>query len=129
MKADYKPDVTLDDAETRLKNEGFVARWSRRKALANDRDSRSSEQPDAAQSTEKVRDDSGLTEHPDQHSVEDQTDADMPPIESLGEHSDYSGFMSPRVSEELRRAALRKLFHLSRFNIRDGLDDYDDDFQ
>ncbi len=57
------------------------------------------------------------------------TDADMPPIESLNESSDYSGFLSPRVSEELRHLALRKLFHLPEFNLRDGLDDYDEDFQ
>ncbi|MBF2761421.1 MAG: DUF3306 domain-containing protein [Ectothiorhodospiraceae bacterium AqS1] len=56
------------------------------------------------------------------------TDADMPPIESLNEHSDYSGFLSPGVSEELRRRALRKLFLSAAFNVRDGLDDYDDDF-
>ena len=56
------------------------------------------------------------------------TDADMPPIESLDEDSDYSGFLSPGVSEELRRRALRKLFFSAAFNVRDGLDDYDDDF-
>ena len=55
-------------------------------------------------------------------------DADMPPLESLGPESDYSGFMSPGVSEELRRVALRKLFHGPLYNITDGLDDYDDDF-
>ena len=56
-------------------------------------------------------------------------DADMPPLESLGPESDYSGFMSPGVSEELRRLALRKLFRSPLYNITDGLDDYDDDFR
>ena len=56
------------------------------------------------------------------------TDADMPPLESLGEDSDYSGFLSPEVSDKLRQTALRKLFHGKAFNIVDGLDDYDDDF-
>ena len=56
------------------------------------------------------------------------TDADMPPIESLDENSDYSGFMSPGVSSQLRKLALRKLFAGAGFNIRDGLDDYDEDF-
>jgi hypothetical protein len=37
-------------------------------------------------------------------------------------------FFSPEVSEQLRRVALRKLFHLPQFNIVDGLDDYDDDY-
>ena len=56
-------------------------------------------------------------------------DEDMPPIESLTEHSDFSGFLSPGVSEGLRKMALRKLFNSATFNIRDGLDDYDDDFR
>ncbi|MEE4375970.1 MAG: DUF3306 domain-containing protein [Candidatus Competibacteraceae bacterium] len=56
------------------------------------------------------------------------TDADMPPLESLNEQSDYSGFFSPKVSTELKRLALRKLFHSASFNVTDGLDDYAEDF-
>jgi hypothetical protein len=56
------------------------------------------------------------------------TDADMPPIESLDEDSDYSAFMSEGVSDELRNLALRKLFKAPVFNIRDGLDEYDEDY-
>ena len=55
-------------------------------------------------------------------------DEDMPPIETLNEHSDYSGFFSSKVSEELRRLALRKLFHSPVFNVTDGLDDYAEDY-
>ncbi len=97
--------------------ESFLSRWSRRKhedrAQAIDETSEGVEQQEAM--------------------VEEQheplpTDEDMPPIESLDEQSDYTGFMSPEVSEELRRLALRKLFSSQVFNVRDGLDDYDDDF-
>jgi hypothetical protein len=56
------------------------------------------------------------------------TDEDMPPIESLTPDSDFTGFMSPKVSESLRRMALRKLFLSKDFNICDGLDDYDGDY-
>ena len=56
------------------------------------------------------------------------TDADMPPIGSLDKDSDYSVFMSPGVSDQLRTLALRKLFHLPAFNITDGLNDYDEDY-
>ena len=56
------------------------------------------------------------------------TDDDMLPIESLNADSDYSGFMSPKVSETLRRQALNKLFHLPHYNITDGLNDYDEDY-
>lgn len=53
----------------------------------------------------------------------------MPPIESLGADSDYAQFLSPKVSEELRRLALRKLFHRPEFNVTDGLDDNALDFR
>jgi hypothetical protein len=56
------------------------------------------------------------------------TDADMPDIDTLAEDSDFTGFMSPGVSDELRNLALRKLFHAPVFNIRDGLDEYDEDY-
>jgi hypothetical protein len=56
------------------------------------------------------------------------TDADMPDLDSLGEDSDFTGFMSPGVSDKLRNLALRKLFHAPVFNIRDGLDEYDEDY-
>lgn len=52
----------------------------------------------------------------------------MPPIESLTAESDFTGFLSPKVSEALRKMALRKLFHGAEFNIRDGLDEYDGDY-
>ena len=56
------------------------------------------------------------------------TDADMPALSSLGDDDDYSGFMSPGVSEALRSKALRQLFMSAQFNVLDGLNDYDDDF-
>jgi len=56
------------------------------------------------------------------------TDADMPPLDSLDSDSDFSLFMSPGVSEQLRAQALRKLFHLPAFNVTDGLNDYDEDY-
>ena len=52
----------------------------------------------------------------------------MPALETLDEDSDYSGFMSSGVSDELRKMALRKLFSAPGFNVRDGLDEYDDDY-
>ena len=58
-----------------------------------------------------------------------KTDADMQPIESLQPDSDYAAFLSPKVSEKLRRMALRKLFQLPHFNICDGLDDYAEDYR
>ena len=105
----------MDDSERT-----FLSRWSRRKAL------RQEELDETTISgTEQV-----VSEAPD--SAEGKaplpTDEDMPPIESLGEDDNYGDFLSPEVSEKLRKVALRKLFHGAGFNIRDGLDDYDEDY-
>ncbi len=97
--------------ETAPADEGFVARWSRRKQ--------------AARSDEKV------LQEPSPNVAEGVvaptpppalTDKDMPPIEGLTEESDFTGFLSPGVSEDLRRRALYKLFHLPEFNTRCPLD-------
>jgi hypothetical protein len=52
----------------------------------------------------------------------------LPPIDSLTFDSDFSGFLSPKVGETVKRQALRKLFNDPRFNVMDGLDVYIDDY-
>lgn len=108
-------------------DEGFLRRWSRRKQEAR---------------TGMDVDGNGAVPGP---SVEDAPsdadsplpdadplppgDEDMPPVDSLGPDSDVSVFFSPRVSETLRRAALRRIFHQPAFNVTDGLDDYCADYR
>lgn len=89
----------------------LLQRWSNRKASAN--------------ALEKSVVSSDLEPPPSPPVL---TDADMPPLESLTEDADYSGFLSAGVSAGLRRLALRKLFHSKAFNVIDGLDDYAEDF-
>ena len=101
--------------------QGFLRRWSERKVQA-----RAQEKLPAAS---EVPANERASPTPADAPVPPLTDADMPPIDTLNEDSDYKGFLSPQVSEGLRRLALRKLFHLPKFNIRDGLDDYDEDFR
>ena len=103
--------ITRPDKQRGLaEGENFISRWSRRKQAMNET---------SALAQEKLTAADVITEKPE------LTDADMPAIESLTEDSDYSGFLSPKVSEALRKQALRKLFHSPGFNVRDGLDDYD----
>ena len=52
----------------------------------------------------------------------------MPPVETLDADSDYTQFLSPGVSDDLRRQALRELYSQPDFNITDGLNDYDEDY-
>jgi Protein of unknown function (DUF3306) len=92
-------------------HEPFLARWSRLKRGAR-----------AGAAGSPPLDSS--TEPPARELEAPPGDEDMPPLESLSEDSDYSAFLSPRVSDDLRRAALRKLFHSPKYNVCDGLDDY-----
>lgn len=48
--------------------------------------------------------------------VDELTDADLPPLESLGPGSDFSGFLGRNISPALRQRALRQLFHQPQFN-------------
>jgi hypothetical protein len=114
MKTTNNTDHQVDDV-TESQAQKPVSRWTRRKLAVQE------EQRQLLQAAEEER----LRK---EQEASLPTDADMPPVESLTEDSDYSGFMSPKVSESLRRIALRKLFHSSAFNICDGMDDYDEDF-
>lgn len=103
--------------------ESTLSRWSRRKLEVQ----REAETPEPTVATLE----SSPLEEQSTEPVEEQpvlTDADMPDVESLTEDSDFSCFMSSGVSDELRNLALRKLFRSSVFNIRDGLDEYDEDY-
>lgn len=61
--------------------------------------------------------------------IDKLTDAQMPAIDKLNEDSDYAQFFSKKVSETLRRKALRKLFLSPSINVLDGLNDYDEDYR
>ena len=114
--------MTVDSKESAL------SRWSRRKLEARRQSDEAAPQP-----VTEARDElPAAVDNPPEPAAENDrpilTDADMPDIESLDVNSDFSPFMSPGVSDKLRNLALRKLFRSSVFNIRDGLDEYDDDF-
>jgi len=104
---------------------GFVSRWSRLKHETDKDDETAASENKAGNHV--VAENSGQ-EVKQASSTRILTDEDMPDIESLTPDSVYADFLSPGVSEELRKLALRKLFHGEAFNIRDGLDEYDDDF-
>lgn len=90
------------------RNESFLARWARLKQQS--REEAASERPDAAVSSDRA------------------APPPLPPLEKLTLESDYSGFFHPKVDENLRRAALKRLFSDPRFNVMDGLDVYIDDY-
>jgi hypothetical protein len=49
-------------------------------------------------------------------------------VAALTRESDYSRFVAPEVSGEVKNAALKKLFGNPHFNVMDGLDVYIDDY-
>jgi len=90
-------------------DEKFLSRWSRLKRETIEAP------PPAPVEAEKAATDDAL---PPQ----------LPPVESLTKDSDYKVFFQPKVDEDVRRAALKKLFSDPHFNVMDGLDTYIDDY-
>jgi Protein of unknown function (DUF3306) len=52
----------------------------------------------------------------------------MPAIESLTSESDFAAFMNPKVKDELRRLALKKLFSDPHFNVADPFEPFSGDW-
>jgi hypothetical protein len=95
-----------DESGVGESKEDFVSRWSRKKAEAR--------QPPP---------------QPPAQEVDPKAPAPkLPPIDKLTIDSDYRDFFHPKVGEDVRRAALKKLFSDPRFNVMDGLDVYIDDY-
>ena len=113
----------------RDEQEGFLERWSRRKALSQKGEALPEPEDDATpQGGDVPEAGAAADEAPEEQGGEGATpDAvpELPPLETLSEDSDYSAFMGEGVPADLKQEALRKLFHSPKFNIRDGLDDYD----
>lgn len=114
-----QPSLTEQAQET--PDTPFLQRWSARKIQAKS-------SGDQAEGVDGLTVQSEAAPQTEPEPPVELTDADMPPLESIDATTDMSGFFSPKVSAELRRLALHKLFHLPSYNIRDGLDDYDDDY-
>lgn len=94
-----------DEAPEREGSEPFLSRWSRKKEEAR-------EAPPPAQ----------------QEADPKSPAPELPPVEKLNIESDYRAFFHPKVNEDVRRAALKKLFSDPHFNVMDGLDTYIDDY-
>ncbi len=117
--------------------ESFLARWSRRKRAAE----REAEPPaevaapevagdlPAKVGGEEVAGGGPVPAAAHAGVTGDAAEVPLPPIESLeGLRSDYAAFFQQPVGEDLRRAALKKLFADPHFNQMDMLDVYVDDY-
>ena len=87
MGRESKPGQEANDSQ-----ENFLSRWSRRK-VAEEQDTTDDE-------TTALQQQAGST---DDEPARELTDADMPPLESLDEGSDFAQFLSTGVSDGLRQ--------------------------
>jgi hypothetical protein len=113
--------MTVKNNEQESK-QGFMKRWSNRKLESQTEIESNVEQEQliSALSAEENLKESEPSNF--------KSDEDMIPVEQLTEESNYSDFLSPNVSDALRKQALRKLFHLPFLNVVDDLDDYAEDY-
>ncbi|MGH6620646.1 MAG: DUF3306 domain-containing protein [Alphaproteobacteria bacterium] len=104
-------------------DEGFIGRWSQRKSQRKGETKR--EAPATrVEETAPPPDDRGGVAAP-----QDVAKLDLPDIESMSIDSDFSAFLQDGVPEELRIAALRRLWRLDPvFANLDGLLEYGGDF-
>ncbi|GHE19528.1 DUF3306 domain-containing protein [Halomonas urumqiensis] len=110
-----------------------VSRWSKRKLEERDTPSHA-HQPDVlddnvVQAEHMHEADLSVHEELTDPPPPGSLDETLPAPETLPAGSDFKAFMAPGVSDALRRRALRRMFSAGHYGIRDGLDDYDDDYR
>lgn len=99
--------------------ERFLARWSRLKQDQAPTGSAPSAAPVAASTT------TAALRAPQ---AGEQEPPPLPPLEELTPESDFSAFMAPKVSDALRRAALKKLFRHPEIDLPDMFEPFSGDW-
>lgn len=102
------------------KGNPFLSRWSRLKRDARVAQAEAAAQVDAPATAGRVQQ--------KKEGVDSSALPQLPPVDGLTMESDFSGFLHPKVGEDVKRAALKKLFSDPHFNVMDGLDTYIDDY-
>ncbi len=111
----------------RAHKEGILSRWSRLKldsAHAADK-TQESALPEVVDTDGEAVPAVDVKDSPERTG---EAPTELPSIEELGPDSDFRGFMNPEIDDDLRRAALKKLFSDPHFNVTDGLDVYAEDY-
>ncbi len=114
----------------RAGQESFLARWSRRKQAAQHgpapqaETGEEAEPPAVDEAAGGVAADSAAAD-PGEAGAHAEA---LPHPDTLAADSDFSAYLTGRVSSAFRRAAMRRLFSQPEFNVKDGLDDYDEDY-
>jgi len=99
----------------------FLKRWSKQK-LAD-------AEPEGEEVTDLKEEQAVATVDENDAPPPEIDPADLPDIETLDAESDFTSFLQAGVPEQLKRAALQKLWRSSPdLAVLDGLNDYDEDF-
>jgi len=107
--------------------DGFLGRWSKRKAGIDEKqDSSLEKKVEAPKEASKEASSSLPAEKPSEEVVPPATLEDVAKIDRFD--PDFSAFMKPDVDPAVQQAALKKMFTDPHFNIMDGLDIYIDDY-
>ncbi len=127
------------------RDSGFLSRWSRLKAEAGREaaahkaqgEAAATHEPDGPVAREPLSP-SAVVAMPAEAAAAPPTSvvtpaAKPPPltladVAQLARDSDFSRFVAPEVTTEVKNAALKKLFSDPHFNVMDGLDVYIDDY-
>lgn len=114
--------------------EGFLARWSRRKALVREGKTVLPEAPKPVVPPPAPVAKSAPPPTPPAPPAVEAPAPQRPPAPTLDDvaqltrGSDYARFVASDVDPQVKNAALRKLFTDPQFNVMDGLDVYIDDY-
>jgi Protein of unknown function (DUF3306) len=100
---------------------GFFSRWSRRKQEAQAQ-AQAAELKVAAEPTPEPLLETAPVAEPDKPALT------LDDVAQLRHESDFSPFVARGVDEDVKRAAMKKLFSDPHFNVMDGLDIYIDDY-
>jgi hypothetical protein len=107
--------------------DGFLGRWSRRKAGKEaEKEVQLEKKVEASKEAAEKSSSDALTEMPSKEVPPPATLEDVAKIDRLD--PDFSAFMKPDVDPAVQQAALKKMFTDPHFNIMDGLDIYIDDY-
>ena len=115
-------------------DDGFLTRWSRRKVSVRQGQAVPTAQPPAAPipakpvpaATAKASEAVAAEAAPSAPAAPPPPTLDE--VAQLTPASDFTRFLAPQVTPDVRNAALKKLFADPHFNVMDGLDTYIEDF-
>ncbi|WP_281544177.1 DUF3306 domain-containing protein [Grimontia sp. SpTr1] len=107
-----------------MATDSFLHRWSKRKQEQN------TAEDEKPPETELIEDDAELVVS---EATPESEDSELPPpsmddVERLREGDSAAAFLAKGVSSQVKKAALRKLFHSDAYNVLDGMNDYDLDY-